>query len=244
MIKSVGRLAALLLLVTASACAVTPTPDVAAFARNTSAHSFEIAHRTLDPPNALVLSVVQDRQTEGPSCGAHALASVVNYWRGPGAVSGSALYRQTPPASPSGYSMTELLALAHANGLLASAVEMPQPALIHELESGRPVLVPVRMPSIYVQQYTLPGARAPVIGLVRDSLINRAGRVSEMTRLSMVNHYLLVAGYENQTFVVLEPVMGFRTISFATLERYRRPFHDAAIVFSAPGGRPQVAASR
>jgi hypothetical protein len=48
----------------------------------------------------------------------------------------------------------------------------------------------------------------------------------------MVDHYLLVAGYDEQTFVVVEPVMGYRTISFSKLARYRAAFGNAAIVFS------------
>ncbi|HWA00067.1 MAG TPA: papain-like cysteine protease family protein [Caulobacterales bacterium] len=237
MTNAAGRVLALWLGLGASGCAVTPTPDVTAFASDTAANSFEMRHARVEAPGALVLPVVHDRQTEGPACGAHALASVVNYWRGPGTLDGSSLFRRSPPLSASGYSMAELLSLARANGLLASAVEMPSDAIVHELESGRPVLVPVQLPSIYVQQRTLPGAQTPVIELVRNALINRTARVSEWTHLTMVNHYLLVTGYEHRTFVVVEPVMGFRTISFDKLERYRRPFHDAAIVFSAPAGQ-------
>jgi hypothetical protein len=186
----------------------------------------------------LVLNVVHDRQTAGPSCGAHVLASVVNYWRGPGTIDGETLYHQTPPASPAGYSMAELIALAQGNGLLASPVRMPQDTIIRELERGRPVLVPVRLPSIYVQQRQLPGQEIPVVGLVRNSIIYRAGRVSELTELAMVDHYLLIVGYEDDKFVVVEPVMGYRTISFDKLERYREHFNDAAIVFS---GSPNTA---
>ncbi|MES1202017.1 MAG: hypothetical protein ABUS57_11285 [Pseudomonadota bacterium] len=241
MIDKAGRFAALSLLLATGACAVTPTPDVAAFAHNTAVNSFEMRHARVDGPQTLVLNVVHDRQVEGPSCGAHALASVVNYWRGPGSVTGSGLYRATPPANRSGYSMAELMALARANGLLASAVQMPSAALVHELEAGRPVLVPVRVPSIYVQRTTIPGEGVPVIDLARDALINRTARVSEYSGL-MVNHYLLVVGYEGQTFVVVEPVMGYRTISFDKFERYRRAFGDAALVFSAPTPPVQGAA--
>ena len=52
----------------------------------------------------------------------------------------------------------------------------------------------------------------------------------------MLNHYVLVAGYDGDTFVILEPVMGLRTISAERLARYREAFGNAAIVFSpAPG---------
>ena len=41
------------------------------------------------------------------------------------------------------------------------------------------------------------------------------------------------------TFVAVEPVMGFRTIAFDRLDRYREPFGNAALVFS--GSRPRPA---
>jgi hypothetical protein len=43
-----------------------------------------------------------------------------------------------------------------------------------------------------------------------------------------------VSGYDGDTFIVMEPVMGLRTISADRLARYRQPFGDAAIVLSAP----------
>lgn len=234
MIARSVRLTALLTALFVAGCANRPTPDVATFAAQSGANSFEVFNRRLQSPQALVLPVVHDAQTEGPACGAHALASVINYWRKDARVTGRAIFHATPPASKSGYSMSELIVMAQAQGLLASPVRLAESLIVRELEAGRPVLIPVRLPSIYVQQRQLPGGDVPVIGLARNSLIYRAGRVSELTRLAVVDHYLLVAGYENETFVVVEPVMGYRTISFAKLERYRRAFGDAAIVFSGP----------
>lgn len=231
-----ATLAALLAALFCASCAVTPNSDVTAFAHDTGQNSFELFDREASP-NALVLPVVHSRQTEGPACGAHALASVVNYWRGDGALDGSALFRAFPPASEAGYSMAELLTLARRNGLQASAVRLPQDAIVRELENGRPVLVPVRLPSIYVQQRTLPGADVPVVDFARNVLITRAARVSEWTGLTLVDHYLLVVGYEADTFVVVEPVAGYRTIRFDKLARYRRAFDNAAMVFSRTGGR-------
>lgn len=234
MLRRIVRLNVLLLTLCAGACALTPNSDVNAFARSSGSNSFEVFDRSLASNEALVLPVVHDRQTAGPSCGAHALASVVNYWRGEGTLTGEGIYTQTPPRSPSGYSMAELMALAQANGLLASAVRLSDDQIVQELEHGRPVLVPVRLPSIYVQQRQLPGGDIPVVGFLRNSLINRAGRVSEWTELALVDHYLLVVGYEDRKFVVVEPVMGYRTISFDKLDRYRQHFRDAALVFSGP----------
>lgn len=234
----------LLLSLCAAGCALRPIPDVGTFAERSGGNSFEVFDRSVNA-SALVLPVVHDRQTSGPSCGAHALASVVNYWRGPGTLAGDALYREHPPTDGVGYSMSELLILAQRQHLLAGAVRMPQEGLIRELENGRPVLVPVRLPSIYIQQRALPGGDVPLVGVARNALISRAGLVSEVTNLTMVNHYLLVAGYQDETFIVVEPVMGYRTISFSRLARYRSAFGDAAIVFSGPPrGGPAAATAR
>jgi hypothetical protein len=232
---------ALLLAFLIAGCAVTPVADVNTFAEESADNSFEVFDRRMEG-NALVLPVVHDRQTNGASCGAHALASVVNYWRGPGTVAGNDIYTNTPPAQPAGYSIAELLTLARANGLVASGVRLDNAAIIRELESGRPVLVAVRLPSIYVQNRTFPGANAPLVGYAGGFLSYRVGQVSEFTGLEMVDHYLLVVGYDQERFVVVEPVMGYRTISQLKLDRYRRHFGNAAIVFSS--NQPPRAASR
>jgi hypothetical protein len=112
-----------------SACATTPNPDVDAFARHSGRNSFEVSQRAASP-EALVLPLVQDRQTQGPSCGIHALASIVNYWRGPGTLTGSAYYKAHPPAHKAGYSMDELLVIAREQGLLSQAVRMPSFAAV------------------------------------------------------------------------------------------------------------------
>ncbi|MEZ5995501.1 MAG: hypothetical protein R3C25_07075 [Hyphomonadaceae bacterium] len=226
---------ALLLALCVAACATRPTPDVNAFAARSGSNSFEPFDGRVDGGSALVLPVVHDRQIEGAACGAHALASVVNYWRGAGTVSGAQLYASAPPADPAhGYSIAEIMALASQQGLLASGVRLNLPELIRELDNGRPVLVPVRLPSIYVQDRSLPQTSAAALNVARGVVMDRMGRVSEMTDLAVVDHYLLLVGYDRDRFVVVEPVMGFRTISFERLARYRREFDDAAVVFSGP----------
>jgi hypothetical protein len=222
--------AALALLI--SGCAVTPVPDVSSFAEDSANNSFEVFDRRM-AGNALVLPVVHDRQTNGASCGAHALASVINYWRGPGTAVGNTIYTATPPSNEAGYSIAEIMTLARANGLIASGVRLDDAAIVRELESGRPVLVAVRLPSIYVQNRTYPGANAPVLGFVGSVLSYRVGQVSQFTGLEMVDHYLLVVGYDDERWVVVEPVMGYRTISRDKLERYRAPFENASVVFSS-----------
>lgn len=224
---------AFLLALCLAGCAATPTGTIDAFAGRSANNSFEVFHRSL-ASDGLVLPVVHDPQTSPASCGANALASVMNYWLGAGTVQGAVLYQTSPPADPSsGYSLAELMSLAQQRGLLVGAVRLGRAEIIRELENGRPVLVPVRAPAIYVEPRALPGENAPVLGAAENAFISRVGRVSEMTRLALVSHYLVVVGYDSDRFVVVEPVRGYRTISFARLERYRQPYQDAALVFSA-----------
>jgi len=229
------KLAALALALGAASCANTPTSTIDGFAQRTGANSFEVIKRRLpEPAKALVLPIKHSRQVQGPSCGAHALAMVADYWRVARAQPADTIYHDHPPASPSGYSMAELMDLAQAAGLMVSAVEMGEPALVAELERGRPIIIPVKLPSIYVQQRSLPFGETPVVGFARNTLIYRAAKVSEWSRLGMVDHYLVVAGYDSDTFVVVDPVMGYRTISRSKLARYRAAFGNAALVLSAP----------
>jgi hypothetical protein len=212
-------------------CASSVTPNIDAFAHASANNSFEVRRRAF-ASDGLVLPVVHDRQDTAASCGAHALASVINYWR-PASTSGDRIYAETPPADRRGYSLLELQSIAIRHGLLASAVRLGRGGVIGELEHGRPVLVPVVVPAVYVENRSLPGANAPVLGLAESALRNQMGGVAELAHLGLVNHYLLVVGYDHDQFAIVEPVMGYRTITQARLERYRQPFNDAALVFSA-----------
>ena len=229
----------LLLALCLAGCATRPTPDLDAFAQRSADNSFEVLHRSFRS-NGLVLPVVHDRQQLPQSCGANAMASIINYWRGAEEVSGQQLYASTPPADPRGYNLAELLTLARTQGLLANAVRLDKDDILQELENGRPVLVPVSIPAVYVETHTLPGENTPALGVVERAFIGRMGWVSEHTNLAMVAHYLVIAGYDAHRFVVVDPVRGFRTISFERLARYRAPYANAALVLSRPGP-PSVA---
>ncbi|MBS0384220.1 MAG: C39 family peptidase [Proteobacteria bacterium] len=236
----------LLLALCLGGCATRPTSTIDAFAQNSANNSFEVLHRSFRP-DGLVLPVVHDRQQEPQSCGANALASVVNYWRGAQAVSGQAIYTSTPPSDRRGYNLNELVELARSHGLLASAVRLDRNGIVRELENGRPVLVPVLVPAVFVASRSAPGEDAPVVGLVARNVVGRVGWVQEHANLGMVSHYLVVAGYDAHRFVVVDPVRGYRTITFDRFERYRRPYADAALVLSGsrrpPGAGLPVRAS-
>lgn len=230
------RLLVVPLLLGLAACATSPVSSMGAFADRSSNNSFEFFGRSVEPPETLVLPVAHDRQTNTAACGAHVLASVINYWQGEGTVDGNAIFASHTPAAPDGYSIAEVMGLAQQYGLTASAVRLTHEDIVRELESGRPVLVPIRVPSVYVQNWSLPGANVPIVGLPANLITTRVAMVSEWTDTAMVNHYVLVVGHDGDKFVVVEPVLGYRTISFDRLGRYRRDFNNAAVVFS--GQRP------
>jgi len=224
---------------TLGACATDPSSGPADFAGRTGHNSFELFRPGVTVPDTLLLPVKHDQQVDSIACGAHALASIINYWLGEGHVSGAGLLAAHPPSDlQAGYSMAELLRLAGEYGLLASAVRLPEAGIIAELEAGRPVLVPVSVPSIFVQTWQLPGANVPLLGLPAAVTRSRTAWLAEQIGQGMVDHYVVAAGYEGDSFVVMEPVWGLRTIRAARLARYREAFGNAAIVFSAPPQPP------
>jgi hypothetical protein len=231
----------------ASGCAVTPTLDPQTFAFKSAKNSFEVSHRKVDAPKTLVLDIALDRQSTGPSSGAHALASVISYWKGPHAISGDLLFREAPPAKLSaGYRIDELIGMSRDRGVTSRATRLGRDETIAELQRGRPVLAAVRLPGLYLSPQTIPGADVPVIGFLRNVTLDGLARLSELTSAGMRNHYLVIAGYDDSTqkFIVVDPVQGYRTISYQRLERYREPFGDAAIVFTAPRAPPSAIAIR
>jgi hypothetical protein len=207
---------------------------VSHFAVDSGRNSFEVFSRNVEPSRTLLLPLRHDRQFAGPSCGAHALAPLIFYWTH-NDVTGGHLYKTFPPAAGDGYSLVELLDLARKFDLQGAAVRLDNTALQAELNRGRPVIVPVEAPLIYFKDRTLPGLNAPVIGVISSTITHRAARLAELTDAALVNHYLVAVGFTDNRFIVLEPILGFRTISEEKLARYRRPFSNAALVISRNG---------
>lgn len=216
-----------------SGCAVTPVATLAEFAERGADNSFEIIDRPVRATEALVLDVPFDHQADRAACGAHVLASVIRYWRRDASETGASIWAATPPADRvAGYSMQELVELARAHRLDAFGVRLEESDIVAELEKGRPVLVPVKAPSVYFQTHTLFDPDPIVIGQMKNLLFDRMGAVSQLMGLEMLSHYVLVVGHAPDRFVLLDPIMGYRTISRSRLAGYRAGAGNAAIVFS------------
>jgi hypothetical protein len=217
-----------------AACAIAPVASIGEFARRGQDNSFEVFNRPVRGPKALVLDVAYDQQASRIACGAHVLASIIRYWKPGDPTTGAAIFAEAPPADTvEGYSLQEIIALAKARGLDAFGVRLTPDDIIAELEKGRPVMIPVRLPSIYVQTHTFFDPDPIVIGQLKNIFIGRVGFLSSLTGLEMLSHYVLVVGHGPDRFVLLDPVLGYRTISRSRLAGYRQAFADAAIVFSA-----------
>ncbi len=215
-----------------------PIATLDEFAQRGADNSFEIIDRPVRAAEALVLNVPFDHQENRVACGAHVLASIIRYWRPGAAESGGSIWADAPPADTrSGYSLQELVNLAKAHGLDAFGVRLDAAGLVEELEKGRPVLIPVRVPSIYLQTHTLFDPDPIVIGQIKNLLFDRVAAVSQWLGVEMLSHYMLVVGHAPDRFVLLDPIMGYRTISRSRLAGFRAEFGGAAIVFSlAPQG--------
>jgi hypothetical protein len=219
----------------ACGCAIKPVPQLETFAEKGFDNSFEVFGRPVRGADALVLDVPFDQQANRVACGAHVLASIVRYWRPDAqATTGEAIFAARPPADTTrGYSLAELIALANEEGLQAFGVKLPEAGLVAELDLGRPVLVPLDLPSVWIQTHTLFDPDVAPLGSIKNLAIGRVSAMSELTRLAMGSHYVLVVGYSDDRFVLLDPIMGYRTIGRGRLETFRDGFSDAAIVFSS-----------
>lgn len=191
--------------------------DRVAFAQTPSRNAIPPGVVTLRPAEMLLLDVRLDRQVAGNSCGAHAVASLVDYWQraAPSAVqggltSGSEIYARMPPSGAAGYTLAEMVALIEAAGLSALAVHSTAEALKSELEAGRPAIVRVSLPAALVRPATIFPNETPLLAGVETRAFSLSTRMSGEGRL---DHYWLVIGFDEERMVVLDPAMGIRSVS-------------------------------
>ena len=212
---------------------MTPVGSLGDFALRGGANSFEAFGR-LPSKDALVLDVPFDRQGNRIACGAHVLASVVRYWRPAETVTGRAIFASHPPADgKAGYSMQELVTLAGEYGISAYGVRLEEADLVAELEKGRPVLAPVLLPFVYEQSASLFDPDPALVSQLKSWSLGAIGTASEMTGSGMLAHYVLVVGHAKDRFVLLDPVLGYRTIAKSRLARYRASYEGASLIFSS-----------
>lgn len=122
-------------------------------------------------------------QTSRADCGMAALASVMEYYKGP-AYSQQALLDRYPPASSRGYSLGELRDIAQAHDFAGFVVPGNNQFLRDQLGRSRPLIVPLQ-----VQE------AAPLISRALDR---------------SYDHYVVVVGLddERRKVVTMDPARG------------------------------------
>ena len=128
--------------------------------------------------------------------------------------------------------MGELIDIAHNHKLKAFGVRLNDDRVKVEINAGRPVIIPVQIPYVFLQSRTLFDPDFVPVGNLKNRFLNRLALVHQWTDTNLLDHYVLVVGFDDTKFVLLDPIMGYRTISAEKLSSYREPFENAAIVFS------------
>lgn len=170
----------------------------------------------------LLLDVRLDRQIAANGCGAHAVASLVDYWLrlAPSETTaeistGAQIYARTPPKDSSGYTLAEVADLLRSQGLEALAVASTSDALKAELRAGRPAIVRVTLRATELRPIRILPDQPALLAGIETLAFRLSSRVFGMEQL---DHYWLVIGYDDSRVVVLDPAMGVRSVSPAAFE--------------------------
>jgi predicted double-glycine peptidase len=213
-------------LLLASCFAAPANADRSDFLSTPSRNAVPPAAINLEPSATLLLDVRLDRQTASNSCGAHAVASLVDYWQRAdaaaapsGAVTGEALYLETPPATGAGYSLAEMVSLLERSGLVAVAVTTSIDAIKAELDDGRPVIARVSVATPYLISSTVFPSEAGLLSGIETGVNGMAARLMEPVSLGRLDHYWVVIGYDATHMIVMDPAMGMRAVRFDAFAR-------------------------
>lgn len=224
-----------------SACAAVPVnADRAAFAAAPSRNAVPRATVRLVPASTLLLDVRLDRQVSSNGCGAHAVAAVIDYWNRADPPSparpvptGLDIHARTPPASPAGYSLAEVVGLLQGVGMVAAAVGSTPDAIRGELAAGRPVIARVSVSAGYLATVRLFAEDAPLVGEVESMAADVTARLLEPMSVARIEHYWVVVGHDAANLIVLDPALGLRVVR---TEAFARAFGRGGSLAVVVGG--------
>jgi len=167
------------------------------------------------------------KQSDQASCGAAALACVLGYWGDD--VDEAALWADSPPEQPTGYRLPELRDIALQRGFQAFALaDVPEPEqfLEEQVALGRPVLIAVVLPE---GRYF--GAPVPII----ETFDRRAlkGPLSGGGEGDWKRHYVVVIGYDDGRFLVMDPAYGIVKTQRHELLMFWRAANFGTLLLSA-----------
>lgn len=139
--------------------------------------------------NTIIQNVREQKQSEDYACGIASLTSILNYW-GKTNSNESSILKEFPPSSDIGYSLVELKNIAKSNGLEAFILKGDLDFLKEQVLLGRPLLVPIWISDGWIVAFN----QLEILGGAR-------------------NHYVVVYGFFEDKFVVMDPDKGVRSIT-------------------------------
>jgi hypothetical protein len=227
--QSLRRLAALLAggpILLGGCVSIPVNPNRSAFAAAPYRNAIPRSQVRLDAGSTLLLDLHLDRQRASNSCGAHAVASVVDYWmRARPSVpararkTGLDFYAGDPPDAEAGYDLSELVGLLEDAGLVAVAVGTSMNGIRRELELGRPVIARVSLSAGYLATLRIFDPQTPLLGAMEAHVSDLAARLVEPLPVSRLDHYWVVIGHNADHLIVLDPAIGIRAVQNAAFER-------------------------
>lgn len=207
--RSLGRATHLLLvLLIAGGCATAPaSPHDTSFQRKYG----EYTYCELD-------SRLQASETDcGPAC----LLAVMQYWQAHHSQTEGA--EEHLPHSATGYSLSELKDIATDQGLKAYIIAMqdaPRESLKEQIRKGRPVICAVQRPlRIGRARYI------PILGQILQAGVSHFG--------PKTNHFVVVMGVSDRRVLLMDPAVGYDSVSWKKFQRSWSKMKYATLLLSA-----------
>ena len=176
-----------------------------------------------EPParfSGTLLSIEPEKQLTEYSCGAAVLTSTMRYWHV--TVDQAELLKEKPPGSPQhGYSLSELKEMAKTHHFAAFAYRSDIQDIKQQLDAGRPLVVALVVDSTYINDTGLLG-----MGL---------GKWVQQMLSPSYRHYVIVIGYDETQLVLMDPVLGIKTVQQSDFLRLWHKLGNAALLVAMTG---------
>ncbi len=195
-----------LVLFVAGGCATTTTHD-SSFQRRFGEYTYcELEER---------------RQVNAMDCGPACVLTVMQYWKVDPLQSVDA--EEYFPPSATGYTLSQLKEAALNEGLKAYIIAMregPRAQIEEQVRKGRPVICAVRRPASIG-----PARYIPLLGWATQAGVTRFG--------PKTNHFVVVMGLSDRRVLLMDPAMGFDSVSWRTFMRRWSEMNYATLLLSA-----------
>ncbi len=181
--------------------------------------SFEHLTRPDDKEEETHITLNYKKQITGYSCGIASLTMVLNYWDVP--VTQEELLKKYPPVSiKKGYTIGELKMITKETGLQAFSIDSDMDFIKKQISLGRPVICVLEMSQ----------DNGVITVLNRIPIINNIAIFLWEKIVPKEVHFIVVAGFSNNTFLVADPISGISRINFDRFQAFWRQGKNALLL--------------